>query len=141
MANSSPAPHAELVEGVSKMILDHLFAGADDPADLAVRKPFPNQNGNLNFFGGKAPAGSHDCASSLLNIAIASFTRFRLSRMPARRNKQCSQVLLHGAGADVKLTSDFFVAAALNPQVQHLLITRCDFYGLQIDHDASSGLT
>jgi hypothetical protein len=68
------------------MILDHLLAGADDPADLAVRKPFPDQDGDLNLFGGEALAGSHDCAPSLLNIAIASFTRFRPSRIPARRN-------------------------------------------------------
>jgi hypothetical protein len=68
------------------ILLDHLLAGADDPADLAVRKPFSDQDGNLNLFGGKALAGSHDCASSLLNIAIASFTRFRPSRIPARRN-------------------------------------------------------
>jgi hypothetical protein len=59
--------------------------------------------------------------------------------MPARRNgtqKQCSQVLLHGAGADVELTGDFFVAAALNQQVQHLLVARRNFYGFPVDHDS-----
>jgi hypothetical protein len=42
-----PAPHPELVERVSKMILDDLFAGADDPADLPVRESLPDQDGNL----------------------------------------------------------------------------------------------
>src|SRR5580693_3615649 len=68
------------------MVLDDLFAGADDLADLAVGQAFPDQNRDLNFFGCKVLAGCHDCAPSLANIAMASFTRLRPSRIPARRN-------------------------------------------------------
>jgi hypothetical protein len=45
-------PDTELVKNVSQMILDDLFAGAHDPTDLAVGQPFPDQDGNLNLFGG-----------------------------------------------------------------------------------------
>src|SRR5438309_11586144 len=69
------------------MILDHLLAGTDNLADLPVGKSFPDQNRNLRLFGGEALAGRHDCAPSRLNMAIASFTRLRPSRIPARRNR------------------------------------------------------
>jgi hypothetical protein len=45
-------------------------------------------------------------------------------------------VLLHGAGAEVELAGNFFVAAALNQQVQHLLVARCNLYRFQIDRDS-----
>src|ERR1022692_287064 len=68
------------------MVLDDLFAGADDFADFAIGKTFPDQNCDLNFFRSEALAGCHACASSLVNTAIASFTRLRPSRIPARKN-------------------------------------------------------
>src|ERR1700733_13493762 len=69
------------------MVLDHLLGGADYFSDLPIGQPFPDQDRNLNLFDGEMFSGSHDCASSLLNIAIASLTRFRPSRMPALRNR------------------------------------------------------
>jgi hypothetical protein len=79
------APDTNLVERAAQMVLDHLFAGADDLADLAVGQTFLDQNRDLNFFGGKALAWGHDWASSLVKIAMASFTRLRPSRIPAPR--------------------------------------------------------
>src|SRR5271165_571344 len=68
------------------MVLDNLFSGADNLADFAVGQAFPDQDRNPNFFRGKVLAGCHNCASSLVNMAMASFTRLRPSRIPARRN-------------------------------------------------------
>jgi hypothetical protein len=48
--------------------------------------------------------------------------------------KQCAQVLLDGAGADLQFRRDVFVAAPLDQQLQHLLIAAGDFDLLQIDH-------
>src|SRR5581483_4561682 len=81
-----PAPHPHFVEGAPQMVLDHLLRGAYDPADLAVGEPLPDQNRNLDLFRCQALARGHDRASLRLNIAIASFTRLRPSRIPARRN-------------------------------------------------------
>src|SRR5437868_9124709 len=82
-----PAPHADFVECITQMVLNHLFRRAHNAADLAIGESLPYQDGDLNFLGCKAFAGGHDCASSRLNMAIASFTRFLPSRIPARRNK------------------------------------------------------
>src|SRR5689334_10851196 len=78
------------------MILDDLFAGADDLADLTIRQPLPNQGRHLNFLGCEALAGHHGRTSSLVNprlnsslenMAMANFTRLRPSRIPARKNR------------------------------------------------------
>src|SRR6202042_419731 len=77
---------AQLVEGAAQVVLDDLLGRADDPADFAIGQALPDQDGDLNLFVGKALPGHHDCAPSRLYIAMASFTRLRPSRMPARRN-------------------------------------------------------
>ena len=51
------APDAQFVEGAAQVILDDLFAGADDLADFAIGQAFPDQNRDLNFFRSKAFAG------------------------------------------------------------------------------------
>jgi hypothetical protein len=43
-------------------------------------------------------------------------------------------VLFDGPGADVQVTGDLFVAASLNEQTQHLLVTRSDFDFIEVDH-------
>jgi len=113
---------------------DHLLGATDDASNFAVGQTLPNQDGNLNLFRSQALASSHDWASSLLNMAMASFTRFRPSRMPAHRNhvlKCCLTV----RGADVQLAGDLLVAAALYEQVQYLLITRGYFYGRKMNQE------
>src|SRR6266567_5565419 len=80
------APDADFVKCAAQMILDHLFAGANNLADFAVGQTFPDQDRDLNFFRGKALARCHDCAPSFVNTAMASFTRLRPSRIPARKN-------------------------------------------------------
>src|SRR5215470_11689734 len=79
-------PDPKLVKRAAQMVLNDLLAGTNNSSNLAVGQTLPNQDGNLNLFRGEALTRSHDRASSLLNIAMASFTRFRPSRMPARRN-------------------------------------------------------
>src|SRR5450631_3593220 len=81
------APDPESVERTAQMVLDDLLAGADYLADFAVRQSFPDQNRDLDFLGSEALTGGHDWASSFVNIAIASFTRLRPSRIPARKNR------------------------------------------------------
>src|SRR5579864_2066512 len=81
-----PAPDSYLVKYAPQMVFDHLLAGTDDFTDLAVGQALPNQNGNLHFFRRKVFARGHDWGSSLEKIAVASFTRLRPSRIPARRN-------------------------------------------------------
>src|SRR5580700_7158809 len=81
-----PAPDPQFVEDAAQVILDDLLAGTHDFSDLAVRQTLPDQSRDLDFLAGEALARGHDWASSLLYIAMASLTRFRPSRMPARRN-------------------------------------------------------
>src|SRR5271165_3541163 len=80
------APYAKLVKRAAQVVLDDLLAGANDLADLTVGQTLPNQRRHLYLFRSKALARHHDCASSLVNMAMASFTRLRPSRIPARRN-------------------------------------------------------
>src|ERR1700681_3093369 len=79
------APDAKFVERAAQMVLDHLFAGADDLANFAIGQALPDQNRDLNFLWGEALARCHECAFSLVNIAMANFTRLRPSRIPARK--------------------------------------------------------
>src|SRR5205085_2023398 len=43
-------------------------------------------------------------------------------------------MLLHGTRADVELTRDFFIAAALHQQLQYLLIARRNLHVIEINH-------
>src|SRR5579863_2101750 len=81
------APNPKLVKGAAQVVLDHLLGGADNLADLAVGHALPDEDCNLYFFGGEALAGGHECASSRLNMAMASLTRLRPSRIPARKKR------------------------------------------------------
>lgn len=44
-------------------------------------------------------------------------------------------MLLDGPGTDIELTGNFFVTAALDQQIQNLLVSRRNLYGFQINHD------
>ena len=44
-----PSPDPKFVKRAAQMILDCLFAGADDLANFAIGQTFPDQNRNLNF--------------------------------------------------------------------------------------------
>src|ERR1700678_1670841 len=79
------APDAQFVEGAAQVILDDLLGGAHQFADLTIGETFPNQGGYLNFLGGQALARGHDFASAFSKAAVASRTRLRPSRIPARR--------------------------------------------------------
>src|SRR6266702_771185 len=81
-----PDPDPELVECAAQVVLDDLLRGTDDPADFTIRESLPYQDRDLGLLRSETFAGSHDCASSLLNMAMANFTRLRPSRIPARRN-------------------------------------------------------
>jgi hypothetical protein len=48
--------------------------------------------------------------------------------------KQRTQVLLDGAGADVEFRCDVFVAATLDEQLQHLPIAAGDLDLIEVDH-------
>src|SRR4029077_13609309 len=80
------APDTQFVEYAPEMVLNHLFAGTDDPPDFAIGHAFPYENGDLDFLRGEAFAWGHDGSSCFLKRAVASLTRLRPSRMPARRN-------------------------------------------------------
>ncbi len=51
------APNTDFGEGAAEVVLDDLLGGAGDFADFAIGQPFPDQDRNLNFFGGEALAG------------------------------------------------------------------------------------
>ena len=51
------APDTDFVECATQVVLDHLFAGADDFSDFAVGQTLPYQDRDLNFFRGEALAG------------------------------------------------------------------------------------
>src|SRR5258708_34660054 len=67
------------------MILDHLLAGAHDLAYFAIGQTLPHQSRHVNFLGGETLSRHHEFAPSLENMAMASFTRLRPSRIPARK--------------------------------------------------------
>jgi hypothetical protein len=50
--------------------------------------------------------------------------------------KQRTQMLFHGPGADVQLLRDFFIAAPFDQQVQNLFITLRNFDVTEIQHSA-----
>jgi hypothetical protein len=56
----------------------------------------------------------------------------------ARPQEKRPQVLLYGARADLQLRRDLFVAAALDQQLQDLLIARCNLDLVQAQHGDSS---
>ena len=62
--------------------------------NLTVGESFPYQSSDLHFFCRQALTGLHAC--SLRNIAVASFTRLRPSRIPALRNnvRRCCLTVL-----------------------------------------------
>jgi hypothetical protein len=51
--------------------------------------------------------------------------------------KKRAQVLFHGTRTDAQLPRDFLIAAALNQQIQHLLIPGCNFYSFEVHHGNS----
>jgi hypothetical protein len=55
--------------------------------------------------------------------------------------EQGPKMLLHGPRADVQLRRDLFVAAALNEQLQHLFIARCNLDVVQAEHGVSLPIT
>jgi hypothetical protein len=50
--------------------------------------------------------------------------------------KKRAQMLLHGARADAQLARDFLVAAALDQQIQHLLIPWRYFHSVEVHHSS-----
>src|ERR1700726_2578153 len=54
-------PDSKLVKYAAQMILDYLFAGADDLANFAISQTFPDQNRNLTFPWVETLASCHDC--------------------------------------------------------------------------------
>src|SRR5258708_34652863 len=49
--------------------------------------------------------------------------------------KKRAPMLLHGARADTQLPGDFLVAATLDQQIEHLLISRRNFDSVDIHHN------
>src|ERR1700733_14995193 len=82
-----PTPHPQFVERGAQVILNHLLGSSNEFADLTIGKPLPNQGGNLNFFRSEKFARGHDLNSTFWNAAVARRTRFRPSRIPARRKR------------------------------------------------------
>src|SRR5258708_12734687 len=82
-----PGPYSQLVEGGAQVVLDHLLAGEQHAGNIFVGKTLPDEGRDLNFLGGQPITGLHGCTCSLMNMAVASFTRFRPSLMPPPKNK------------------------------------------------------
>ena len=74
---------------------------------------------------------------SFSNMAVARITRLRPCLIPARRNS-VRRVLLNGSRADAEFGRYFFVAAALNQQLQDLLVTAGNFDLVQVQHCSAS---
>lgn len=68
-----------------------------------------------------------------MNMAMASFTRLRPSRMPARKNsvRRCGLTV---RGLILSWPANLLVTAALHQQIQNLLVAGCDFDLIQVDH-------
>jgi hypothetical protein len=49
--------------------------------------------------------------------------------------KEGSQVLLYGAWANAQLAGDFLIAASLDQQVEHLLVSRRNLDSIEIHHE------
>ena len=81
-----PGPYSQLVEGGAQVVLHYLLAGEQHAGNVFVGKTLPDQGRDSNFLGGQPITGLRGCTCSLINMAVASFTRFRPSLMPARRN-------------------------------------------------------
>src|SRR5438094_3925829 len=79
------APHTQLIEGIAQVVLYHLLSCANAGCNLAVGQAFPDQCCDLQFLCGQPLTGLHDFICSFTNMAVASFTRLRPSRMPARK--------------------------------------------------------
>src|SRR6266550_2288013 len=77
-------PHTQFVKRGSQIIFYYLLGGSNNRGNLPIGESFPNQGSDLHFFYCQALTGLHAC--SLRNIAVASFTRLRPSRIPALRN-------------------------------------------------------
>jgi hypothetical protein len=56
-----PTPDSKLVESAAQVVLNHLFADADDLADFAVSQPFPDKNRDLIFRSTETRAWDHGC--------------------------------------------------------------------------------
>jgi hypothetical protein len=52
--------------------------------------------------------------------------------------KQCAQVLLYGAGANVEFDCDLFIAASLHQQLKNLLVAAGDFDLIEVQHFSAS---
>jgi hypothetical protein len=94
------------------MVLDHLFAGADDFTDFAIGETLPHQNRDLDFFRSKALARGLLLAENR-NGQLHPLAAF----VDSGAQKQSAQVLLYRARTDVELACNFLVAAALHEQV------------------------
>src|SRR5208283_129472 len=81
-----PGPDSQFVEGCSQIVLYHLLAGMEHGSNVLVGQTLPHQGRYLNLFCAQSVTGLHGCTCSLINMAVASFTRFRPSLMPARKN-------------------------------------------------------
>src|ERR1700722_17265745 len=63
-----PTPNPQLVKCTAQMVLDHLFAGADDLADFAIGRAFPGYKRNPTLGWLQTVAWRHDCAFSCVQI-------------------------------------------------------------------------
>jgi hypothetical protein len=64
-----PTPDAKFVKCAALVILDYLFAGADDLADFAIGQTFPDQNRNLTFPWVETLARCHDLTFAFVSVA------------------------------------------------------------------------
>src|ERR1039458_1879427 len=94
-----PTPDSEFVKCTAQMVLDHLFAGADDLANFAIGQAFPDQNRNLTFLWVETGARCHDLTFVFVNIAgqLHPFT----SVEDSGSQKQHAKVLFYGARTDI----------------------------------------
>jgi hypothetical protein len=120
------------------VILNYLFAGADELANLTVGKALTDQHRNPTLLRIETCARCHDDTFSLVNVA-RQFHAFAAIK-DSSAQKQRAQMVFHGSLADAELPSNFLVATAFNEQVQDLLIAGCDFDLIKISHGCASDL-
>jgi hypothetical protein len=88
-----PSPDSKFVKCSAQMILDYLFAGADDLADFTIGKTLPDQKRNLIFPRVEALTKCRDNISVFVSIASQLHT-FR-SLTDSRSQKHHTQVLFY----------------------------------------------
>jgi hypothetical protein len=127
------APDSKFVKCAAQMILDYVFAGADDFANFAVGKAFPDQNRNLPFLRIETLARRHD--GTFIFVSIASQLHSFVTLVDSGSQKQHAEVLFYSSLTDIQLASNFLIAEALHEQVQDLLFAGCDFDFIEVSHN------